>query len=261
MMKWFGEIKKYRDLLYMITWREIKIKYKQSVMGFMWAIFMPILIICAGIFVKFAMSKLSGKPFTLSEVSSVSVKALPWSFFISCIRFATNSLTTNVNLITKIYFPRELFPISAVLSQLFDFMIASSVLIIILTVAQVGASIYLLWVPALLVVLIVFATALGIFLSAANLFYRDVKYLVEVVVTFGIFFTPVFYESELAGRWEWLLLLNPVAPLLEGLNSCIVLGRMPKPGWVLYSGIVSLMSFFLAMAFFKKLESKFAENI
>jgi ABC-type polysaccharide/polyol phosphate export permease len=144
---------------------------------------------------------------------------------------------------------------------LFDFIIASSVLIIILVVAQVGASIYLLWVPALLVVLIVFATALGIFLSAANLFYRDVKYLVEVVVTFGIFFTPVFYESELAGRWEWLLLLNPVAPLLEGLNSCIVLGRMPKPGWVLYSGIVSFTSFFLAMAFFKKLEPKFAENI
>jgi len=261
MNKCIRELIVYRELLYMIAWREIKIKYKQSVMGFLWAILMPILIISAGVLVKVGLAKFSGKPLILSEMLTVSVKALPWSFFISSIRFGTNSLTANSNLVTKIYFPKEIFPISSVLSQLFDFMIASCTLIIILSIAKIGVSIYLLWVPVLLVILILLGAGLGIFLSAANLFFRDVKYLVEVFVTFAIFFTPVFYEAEMAGKWEWLLLLNPVAPILEGLNYCIVLHQMPKVGWVLYSGIVAFTGIILSMAMFKKLEPKFAENI
>jgi len=138
---------KYRDLLYMLTWRDIMVKYKQSVMGFMWSILMPMLIVSAGMLVRFAFSKLSGEPITLKDVAAVSVKALPWSFFVASIRFATMSLVSNSNLVTKIYFPRELFPISATLSQLFDFAVASIVLAIILLIARVGISIQLLWAP------------------------------------------------------------------------------------------------------------------
>lgn len=261
MIKYFYELNKYRELLYMITWREIRVKYKQSIMGFMWAIFMPMLIICAGILVRIGMASLTGKPLLLSEVLSVSIKALPWSFFISSIRFATNSLTVNANLVTKVYFPREIFPISAVLSQLFDFLIASSFLIVILAFTEIKVTIYIIWVPALLIELIIFAVGVGLFVSAANLFLRDIKYIVEVIVTFAIFFTPVFYDSGLAGRWEWVILINPVANILEGLNSCVVLGQMPKIEWGLYSVIVILTSSALAFAFFKILEPKFAESI
>jgi ABC-type polysaccharide/polyol phosphate export permease len=140
-------------------------------------------------------------------------------------------------------------------------MIASVALIVFLAVIGVGWSIQLVWVLPLLIILILLAMALGLFLSASNLFLRDVKYLVNVITNFAIFFTPVFYDAHMAGKWEWLLLLNPVAPILEGLNSCIVLHQAPKGYWILYSAIVSVLGAYLAMIFFKNLEPKFAENI
>ncbi len=244
------ELIRYRELLYMVTWRDVRVKYKQSMMGFMWAILMPMLIVLTGILVRFGIAKFSGTPLEMAQIVTVSVKALPWAFFISSIRFTTNSLTGNSNLVTKIYFPKEIFPLSAVLSQLFDFLIASVALIIFLVVARVGWSVQLVWLLPLLLILIILVVALGIFLSAANLFFRDVKYLVEVVTSFAIFFTPVFYDSHLAGKWEWLLLLNPVAPILEGLNSCIVLQQLPKVNWIFYSAGVSILGVYLAMIFF-----------
>ena len=252
---------KYRELLYMISWRDIRVKYKQSIMGFMWAILMPMLIIGTGILVRFGIAKFSGSPLEITPIVSVSVKAIPWAFFISSIRFATNSLIGNTNLVTKIYFPKEIFPLSAVLSQLFDLMIASGALIVFLAVVGIGWSVQVVWVLPLMLILVLLAMSLGIFLSAANLFFRDVKYLVDVITSFAIFFTPVFYDVRLAGKWEWLLLLNPVAPILEGLNSCIVLHQTPKGNWIFYSAIVSVLGVYLAMAFFKNLEAKFAESI
>ena len=255
------ELIKYRQLLYMITWRDIRVKYKQSIMGFMWAIFMPMIIIGTGILVRFGIAKFSGAPLEMTQIVTVSVKAIPWAFFISSIRFATNSLTGNSNLVTKIYFPKEIFPLSAVLSQLFDFMIASGALIVFLTVVMVGWSVQLVWVLPLLSILILLAIALGLFFSAANLFFRDVRYLVDIITNFAIFFTPVFYDANLAGKWEPVLLLNPVAPILEGLNSCIVLHQTPKGDWVFYSAVVAILGVYFAMMFFKNLEAKFAESI
>ena len=103
--------------------------------------------------------------------------------------------------------------------------------------------------------------ALGTFLSAANLFFRDVKYIVNVITSFAIFFTPVFYDSHMAGQWRWILMLNPVAPILEGLNNCIVLHKPPEGYWILYTTLISVLSYYLAYIFFKNLESKFAESI
>lgn len=255
------ELIKYRELLYMITWRDIHVKYKQSIMGFLWAIFMPTLIILAGIVVRVGIAKVSGLSLDLHQIVSVSVKAIPWSFFISSITSSTNSLIGNSNLVTKIYFPKEIFPLSAILAQLFDLIIASAALIIFLTVISIGLSAQLLWVLPLLCILVLLAASIGIFLSAANLFFRDVKYLVSVITSFAIFFTPVFYDARLFGKWESLFLLNPVAPVLEGLNSTIVFHQSPNIGWVLYSFVVSVMGIYLSVSFFKKLESKFAESI
>jgi ABC-type polysaccharide/polyol phosphate export permease len=252
---------KYRELLFMITWRDIRVKYKQSLMGFMWAILMPMIIILSGILVRYGMAKLSGSQLNMTQIISVSVKAIPWAFFISSIRFATNSLTGNRNLVTKIYFPKEIIPLSAVLSQLFDLMIASGPLIIILAFAGTRFSFQLLWILPLLLIMTVLAIALGIFLSAANLFFRDVKYIVDIITSFAIFFTPVFYDASLAGKWRSFLLINPVAPLLEGLISSIVLQRPAEIGWVLYSALVSTIGLYLSMVFFKNIEPKFAENI
>ena len=250
-----------RDLLYMITWREIRVKYKQSVMGMLWAILMPSVIVCAGLIVRYAFATVSGKPFTESDLASVAVKAAPWAFFVSALRVGTNSLVANANLVTKIYLPRLVFPLSAVLSALFDFLIAGVAVTVFLLVMHTGLSLYALWLPLLIATLIILAVALAIIFSAASLFFRDVRFLVEVLLTFAIFFTPVFYESALFGPWAPVLLANPVSPLLEGISDTVILHRSPPLFWVSYSVVVTAVVFVAALAMFKKLEPFFAESI
>jgi ABC-type polysaccharide/polyol phosphate export permease len=257
----FKELLKHRELLLMLTLRDIKIKYKQSIMGFMWAIFIPSLTVAAGIMIKMAFSFISGKPLELGTITSVAVKSLPWAFFISSIRFSTTSLTSNSNLVTKIYFPREVLPIAAVLSNLFDFAIASITLTVVFVFARIGVSMYLLWLPLLLVSLIVLTIALGMILSCGNLFFRDVKYIVEVIMMFSIFFTPVFYDASIFGKWSTLLLLNPIAPILENINAVVILHQPPNLFWFTYSFIWAVGSLFIFWRIFHKAEFIFAENI
>jgi lipopolysaccharide transport system permease protein len=257
----FVSVFNYSDLFLMITMREVKIKYKQSIMGFLWALLMPILIITSGVLVKLAFAKLSGTPFGMQQVASVSVKSVPWAFFISSIKFSTNSLTSNFGLVTKINFPKLIFPLSAVVSQFIDFLIAATFVLTVLLVSGFGFSMQALFSIVLMLILIIQSTALGIVLSAANLFFRDVKYIVEVIVTFAIFFTPVFYEVKMFEKWQNLLLLNPVAPVLEGLNGCLVLGTIPYGWWIVYSGVVAVVSLLAAVLIFEKIEPMFAEYI
>ena len=261
MLQYIKELIKYKELLYMLVWRDIRVKYKQSVMGYMWALFIPMVMISAGVLVRLGMSILSGKEFAFSQIITVSVKAIPWTLFIGSVRFGVNSLLGNAGLVTKIYFPKEVFPIAAVFSQLFDFSIATCTLIVLLVFSGIGASIYLIWVPFLLGVLILLSLSIVLSLSAANLFYRDVKYLVEVILSMGIFFTPVFYDVKIAGKYSWILMLNPVAPILEGLNACVVSHESPDAEWILYSVMVAALGVICSYLFFKKVEPQFAESI
>jgi homopolymeric O-antigen transport system permease protein len=256
-----GKLLQRRELVYMLAWREIAIKYKQSVMGVLWAILMPALIVMSGIIVKFAFASVSGEPLNRQDVAIVSVKAIPWAFFVASLRFATNSLIMNRDLVTKVYLPREVFPVASVLSQLVDFGVATVLLAAVLAIARVGVSVQLVWVPLLVGLLVVLCVGLGIFLSAASLFFRDVKYLVEAVITFAIFFTPIFYDVAIFGRWADALMLNPVAPILEGLSAVVVLHRPPPLGWVAYSAVVVALVWVTANAFFRKMEPYFAESI
>ena len=245
----------------MITWREIRIKYKQSVMGMLWAVLMPAVIVSAGVVVRYAYSLIAHVSLAAADVATVSVRAVPWAFFIASIRFATNSLISNTNLVTKISLPREVFPVAAMLSQFADFAVASVVLAVFLAILRVGVSVQLLWVPSLVITLVVFTTGLGILLSAASLFFRDVKYLVEVILTFAIFFTPVFYDAQMFGRWAPALMLNPVAPLLESFSDVIVGHTAPPLAWLSYSIIVSLLTLAIAVSVFHKLDPYFAESV
>jgi lipopolysaccharide transport system permease protein len=251
-----------RDLLYMIAWREIKIRYKQSVMGFMWAVLLPAVIVTAGIVVRFGMSALSGKTLSGPEIAGITVKGLVWAFFAGSLRFSSTSLIGNPNLVTKIYMPREIFPLASILSQLLDFGVAGGLVLIIFLVTRLVAGTWeLLWVPLLLGITIALATGWALILSAACLFFRDVKYLVEVILTFAIFVTPVFYDVEMFKKWAHVLLLNPVAPLIEGMEKCIVYGVSPDLTWVAYSGAVALFSLLAGYSLFKRWEPAFAESI
>jgi lipopolysaccharide transport system permease protein len=255
------KVVRFRSLLYMMVWIQLRARYKQSVLGLTWAIIMPATIVLAGMVVKVAMFKFSGKPLGVQDLANVSVRAVPWAFFIASIRFGTNCLIANPNLVTKVYFPKVFFPVSAVLSQFADFLIACGVLAIVLISLGVPLSWSLLWLPLLVALLVVLAAGLTIFLSAAGLFFRDVKYVVEMLLTFAIFFTPVFFDAAMFGKWKNLLLVNPVAPILEAM-SAVVIGQGGLPfAWLVYSALLSLAILGGSLLFFEKLEPLFAESI
>jgi lipopolysaccharide transport system permease protein len=255
------ELYRYRDLFYTIACRDIKVRYKQSAMGFLWALLMPILIVGAGVIVRYGFAIASGKHLDNSDVTTVAVKAVPWAFLVSSIRFSCISLTNNTPLVTKVYFPKEIFPLASVIACLFDFLVASCALVILLLILKTGLSLYLFYLPILIVSMTLLAAGISMIVSAGSLFFRDVKYIVEAVLTFAIFFTPVFYDVRMFGdNGKWLL-LNPAAPILEGISDCVVRHQSPNLSWLAYSSVFALITFLIGYAFFKHLEPAFAESV
>jgi lipopolysaccharide transport system permease protein len=260
-MNSISKLWQYRELLYMVAWRDVRIRYKQSVMGLLWAILMPSLIVGAGILVRVGGAKYTGSSISLDDIASVMVRAVAWSFFIAGIRFGTSSLLGNATLVTKIAFPKEVFPIAATLSSLFDFAIATAAVLLALVAMGWVPTLQAFWGLLFLVMLAMLTTGLALLLSAANLFFRDVKYIVEIMLTYAIFFTPVLYEASVLGKWRTLVMLNPIAPILEGLADTLVYGRPPEPQWMAYSFVVSAATLLFGYWLFKQLEPKFAESI
>jgi lipopolysaccharide transport system permease protein len=275
-----AELVHFRELLWQMVLRDLRLRYKQAVMGFGWALLMPLLIVGSGLLVKYAMARLSGDPLDAFSVSGMSIKALGWAFFVGAVGFAVGSLVGNINLVTKIYFPREVFPLSAVVTQVFDSAIGAAALALVLFgYVQIGFTVQLLWALPLVILLVLFTAACSLLLSCANVFFRDVKYLVQVILTFGIFFTPVFYDPQCFGPSGCLLMmLNPLSPLLEGLRLAVVehhnllepltvtiAGGPPVLAWhpwyLLYAAGWSVAGFFAAWWLFHKLEFVYAEYI
>ena len=270
-----GGVWEYRELLYQLTLRDVRIRYKQAVMGFFWAILMPALIIAAGLLVKYAIAHFSGTGVDLQSVTGLTVKALPWAFFVGAIGFATSSLVGNINLVTKVYFPRVVLPLSTTFAQAFDSSIGAIALAVVLPFLGITFSLQLLWVPVLALLLFIFTAGICIALSCANLFFRDVKYIVQVLLMFGIFFTPVFFEPEMFGSTgSWVLMLNPLSPFLEGLRLSMVEGHnliapmfaaadtqviIWSPWYLLYGLASSVGIFLISTVIFHRLEPVFAE--
>lgn len=252
---------RFGDLLLTLTWRDIRVRYKQSVMGVLWAVLMPSLIVGAGALVRIGASHFTGKPVGVDDIESIVVRAVAWALFIGAIRFATNSLVGNANLVTKIAFPKEVFPLSAVLSSLFDFSVAVVVIVVVMPFFGWRPTVEALWAIPLLIILLLFTTGLALVLSSANLFFRDVKYVVEIILNYAIFFTPVLYEARILGRWEHVVMLNPVAPILEGLAASVVGHQAPDMNWTAYSALAAVILFVFGYWLFKQLEAQFAESI
>lgn len=220
------DFRDYRELLYQLTLRDIRIRYKQAVMGFGWALLVPMSVVAAGLVVRFAMAQFAGGGLARSDVATMALKAVVWAFFVGSVSFATGSLTGNMNLVTKIYFPREVLPLSATLAQGFDTTIAGVTLAVLIQFLGVRGSWALLWTPALALLLFLMTATVGLLVSCGNLFFRDVKYLVQVLLMFGIFFTPVMFEPiALGSLGAQLIMLNPLSPILEGLRLCVIEGH------------------------------------
>ena len=255
------ELYRYRELLYMIAYRDIKVRYKQSIMGLMWAVLMPVLIVLSGVVVRYAYAMAAHAQLETAEIAGVAVKSIPWAFLVSSIRFSCLSLINNRPLVTKIYFPKEIFPLAATLASFFDLLVASGALIIFLFVLHVGWSPYLVWAPALLLTTVALAAGIGMIVAAASLYFRDVKFIVEVLLTFGIFFTPVFYNVGMFGNKGKWLLLNPISPILEDFGACVARHQSPNLPWLVYSLACALLTLLGGYVFFKHLEPGFAESI
>jgi ABC-type polysaccharide/polyol phosphate export permease len=275
----FGrELWGHRGLLIELVRRDIRVRYKQAVMGFAWAILVPTLVVVAGALVRVAMAYVGGRRLEFQEIAGMALKALPWSFFVGALNFGTNSLTVNANLVTKIYFPREILPLAATLAQAFDSSIGLGVLLLVSVVLGVHFGSAMVWVPVLALCLVLFTAGTALVASCANLFFRDVKYLVHVFVTFGIFFTPVLFEPEMFGPvGARLMMLNPLAPILEGLRLCTVANHNLmeplvvaarhgsvlawSPWYLAYSAIWAVVLFMGGLVVFHRAEPKFAEYV
>ena len=218
-----------------------------------------------------------GAPPCLEELAGIAVKAIPWSFFVGSMGFATASLVGNANLMTKIYFPREMLPLAATLAQSFDSTIGTVALLIVCPLVGVHFGLGLFWAPLLAACVFLFTAGAALLAGCANLFLRDVKYLVQVLLTFGIFFTPVFFEPYMFGRLgARVMMLNPLAPLLEGLRLSVVYNhqlldtmvvttaRGPVVAWspwyLAYSVTCAVVIFFVGLLVFHRAENKFAEG-
>jgi lipopolysaccharide transport system permease protein len=269
----------YRGLLFQLTLRDVRIRYKQAAMGFAWAALMPMLVVLAGCVVRIAIVQLSDGTFERTSIAAMAVKAVPWAFFVGSITFATTSLTGNINLVAKVYFPREVLPISSTLAQLADATVAGAAVALLLLVLRTPLTPALLWVPVLGLLLIIVTAAAALLLSCANLFFRDVKYIVQVFLTFGIFFTPVLFEPAMLGpRWAPLMMLNPLSPLLEGFRLAVVEGHSLltplivttragvdvlawTPWYLGYTAAVGALALVGSALLFHRLEFLFAEYV
>jgi lipopolysaccharide transport system permease protein len=272
------EVWQHRELLEQLTKRDIKLRYKQAAMGFAWAVFMPCLIVLSGLIIRFAMAQISGQSLVARDIANIAVKGVGWSFFVGALGFATASLIGNSNLVTKIYFPREVLPLSSVAAQSFDTSIGLLTLVIILPILGVRFHASFVWIPPLLLLLVLFTTGVSLFLSCANLFFRDVKYIVQVVLMFGIFFTPIFFEPSMLGpRGALLATINPLTGILEGLRLAIVDGKdllhpittvikgtarsVWNPWELVYSAVCAIAIMLGSTLMFRRLQHLFAEYV
>jgi lipopolysaccharide transport system permease protein len=272
------DVWEHRDLLEQLTLRDIRLRYKQASMGVAWAVFMPCLIVLSGLVVRLAMAHLSGDRVVSIDIANIAVKGLGWAFFVGALGFATNSLVGNANLVTKIYFPREVLPLASIFAQAFDTAVGLVVLALVLPFLGVGLHASLLWLPVLLLLLFCFTTALSLCLASANLFYRDIKYIVQVVLMFGIFFTPVFFDPAMLGATgSKIMMVNPLTPILEGLRLAVVDGHnllvsldtvrngvsvvIWRPWELVYAAICAFGGLLAGAVMFRRLQPLFAEFV
>lgn len=253
-----GEQYEFRELLYQMTRRDLLLRYKQTIMGFGWAVFMPLLntAVFSVIFTRVAPIDV-GMPYPLYAYCGL----LFWNFTASSLRFSVTSLTANAGLVTKVYFPREIFPISAVFVQLVDLLVGSIVLAALMVyyqVAPTAASVALLWVLA---VHIMFTLSLSMLLAMGNLFYRDVKYLFELVVMVWMFMSAVLYPvHQVGGLMGRVMAWNPMTPILEAYRDVLLRGSMPPTSFFVVTAVAALC-LIVAWLVFHRAEFEFAESV
>jgi lipopolysaccharide transport system permease protein len=254
------ELWEYRELLYFLTWRDIKVRYKQTVLGAAWAVIQPLfmMLVFSLFFGKLAGVSSDGIPYPVFTFCGL----LPWQLFAHSLTQASNSLVGSQNLITKVYFPRLVVPMSAVLGGVIDFAVAFVLLLGMLFFYRIVPGWQVLALPGLVLLAVLAALAVGLWLAALNVQYRDVRYTTSFLVQFWLFATPVAYPSSIVPeKWRVLYALNPMVGVVDGFRWAM-LGKPESPGApLLISVIVVLLLLTGGLYYFRRLEQQFADIV
>ena len=255
-----GEVWAYRELLYFFVWRDVKIRYKQTAIGVLWVVLQPVLtmLVFTLFFGRLAKLPSQGLPYPVFYFAAL----VPWTYFSYTLQSTTNVVVDNQRLITKVYFPRLILPISAALSGLVDFAIGFVVLAIFTFAYGIRPTLAALWLPALLLLALFTALGVGLWMSALNALYRDVRYVIPFVVQFWMFASPVAYPSTLVPEhWRWLYGLNPMAGVIDGFRWAIT-GHGQPPDFILLVSAAALALVVLGgLFFFNRMESSVADRV
>jgi lipopolysaccharide transport system permease protein len=260
---YWKDLWRYRELFYILSWRDIKVKYKQTALGVLWSVLRPLLVM---IVFTIVFSKLGKFPSNSSAPYSLFVFAamLPWQFFSAALTECSNSLVANSNLITKVYFPRLIVPASAVIASFVDFLITLILLSILLLFYQFLPPIQILLLPLFLILAFLTSFSIGLYLTALNVKYRDFRYIIPFIVQFGLYISPVGFGSDIVpSKWRILYNLNPMVGVIDGFRWSILGGALSNELIVSLSMsvIITLIILSLAIWKFRRTEKSFADII
>lgn len=253
------ELWEYRELVYTFAMRDIKVRYKQTALGAAWAIIQPfmMMVVFTIFFGKLAKIPSDGIPYPLFSYAAL----LPWTLFSEGITRSTNSMITNANIMTKVYFPRLVMPLSGILSPLIDFMIAFVILIAMMLFYGFVPTTNIIWLPVFILLALMTSLGVGLWLSAFNVQYRDFQYTLPFLIQLWLFASPVAYPSSLLpDSYRWIYGLNPMAGVIEGFRWAL-LGTNPPSTMIAFSFIIVIVLLISGAYYFKRMEKTFADVV
>ncbi|MEO8042570.1 MAG: ABC transporter permease [Acidobacteriota bacterium] len=255
-----AEVWEYRELLYFLIWRDVKVRYKQTALGVAWAVIQPLMtmIVFSIFFGKLGKMASDGVPYPIFSFAAL----VPWTLFATGLTQGTNSLIGSSNLIKKVYFPRLIIPTATVLAGLVDFLVAFGVLLILMAFYGIIPTLNLLWLPAFLLLTVVTSLGISLWLSAINVEYRDVKYVVPFLTQIWLFATPIAYSSSLLDEpWRTIYGINPMVGVVEGFRWAL-LGTNTQPGSMVFVSAIAAVVLLVSGAFyFRRMERVFADVV
>ena len=259
---YWRDLWRYRELFYILSWRDIKVRYKQTVIGITWSIIRPLLtmLVFTIVFGKLAKLPTDGNvPYAIMVFAGL----LPWQFFSNALTESSNSLIGNANLISKVYFPRLIIPASSIITSFVDFLISFVVMIILMIYYQFFPSWQIFILPVFIVIVFLASFGAGLWLTTMNVKFRDFRYIVPFIVQLGLYISPVgFNSSVVPEKWRLIYSLNPMVGVIDGFRWCILGGEsnIYKPGFLLSLGVIILLMLY-AIWHFRKTEKAFADFI
>jgi lipopolysaccharide transport system permease protein len=254
------ELWHYRELLFRLTWRDVAVRYKQTSIGVLWAILQPFItmVVFTLVFGKFADFPSKGVPYPIFTYSAL----LPWTYFASSVALSSTSIVSNRGLVTKVYFPRVLLPIAGVTVPIVDLLLAFTVLVGMMAWFDVWPSAALVLAPLFLLMALVAALGVGLFLSAVNVRYRDVPYVIPFMLQIWLYLSGVVYAiSALPERYQWLLALNPMTAVISGFQWGVIGTPRPELGMTLVSVASTVVFIVVGLWYFRRTEPRFADTI